>query len=652
MKKHRRTRTPAAFLALLLCCLLAWGGIAPAALAVETEETLLRETASSSLEVEPDVSSTPDPGQETSSQPEIGYPNGEESSHPEESTPSTGEGEEDVSSSPEEGEPSQPEEGEEESSQPEEPEGPVLFTVTFRTSGSESVTVEVEEGQFPQVPELTPPPLAEFLGWADPAGQLVQPEEIPVTADTVYTARWSREVGDLLQIDTHITYIDGYSDGLFRPNKNVTRAEAANMLFKLLRSQDWEKKSFPDVSADAWYAGAVETLAGLGILNGYEDGTFKPQNPITRAEFVTMLMGFSTLQTGTPSFTDVPADFWASFAIYTAAQLGWVSGYGDGTFEPNDPITRAETVKLLNTMLGRTGDPNFVGKSDVKNFYDLFSSHWAYGAIVEASTAHVVQEGSSPEVWASYTADTTPVSGHWITDQGVRYYVDPATRKLARGQITIDGVKYRFDSSTCKPFTGFAMDGQWRRYYKNGAQQTDISGLGVVSGPYYIKVYKPANYLIIFAKDGSGSYNTPVRAMRVSCGNSTPTGTYYTPNRFRWLKMVGDTWAQWCTQIQGNYLFHSVPNWTLSNLDLEVEEYNRLGETRSLGCIRLNCEDAKWIYDNCALGTQVYISPTETSGPLSKPAGITLPSWHTWDPTDPTAYYMCDRHGCHQNLQK
>ena len=95
MKKHRRTRTPAAFLALLLCCLLAWGGIAPAALAVETEETLLRETASSSLEVEPDVSSTPDPGQETSSQPEIGYPNGEESSHPEESTPSTGEGGED-----------------------------------------------------------------------------------------------------------------------------------------------------------------------------------------------------------------------------------------------------------------------------------------------------------------------------------------------------------------------------------------------------------------------------------------------------------------------------------------------------------------------------------------------------------------------------
>ena len=102
--------------------------------------------------------------------------------------------------------------------------------------------------------------------------------------------------------------------------------------------------------------------------------------------------------------------------------------------------------------------------------------------------------------------------------------------------------------------------------------------------------------------------------MRVSCGTPTPTGTYYTPARYRWLKMVGDTWAQWCTQIQGDYLFHSVPNWTKNNKDLEVYEYNQLGNTRSLGCIRLNCEDAKWIYDNCQLGTQVNISSTLTSG--------------------------------------
>ncbi len=93
-----------------------------------------------------------------------------------------------------------------------------------------------------------------------------------------------------------------------------------------------------------------------------------------------------------------------------------------------------------------------------------------------------------------------------------------------------------------------------------------------------------------------------------------------------------------------------MPNWTKNNKDLEVYEYNQLGNTRSLGCIRLNCEDAKWIYDNCQLGTQVNISSTLTSGPLAKPAGLQIPSWHTWDPTDPTAYVYCDQHGCHQNL--
>lgn len=82
-------------------------------------------------------------------------------------------------------------------------------------------------------------------------------------------------------------------------------------------------------------------------------------------------------------------------------------------------------------------------------------------------------------------------------------------------------------------------------------------------------------------------------------------------------------------------------------MDLEVEEYNHLGETRSLGCIRLNCRDAKWIFDNCALGTKVTITTAESSGPLKKPAGIQIPSWHTWDPTDPTAQWRCRENGCH-----
>ena len=249
------------------------------------------------------------------------------------------------------------------------------------------------------------------------------------------------------------------------------------------------------------------------------------------------------------------------------------------------------------------------------------------------------------ERWTDYTRYEPTKKRGWLSLNGSRYYIGP-DGKCLRGEQSIDGVKYRFDSSGAAA-TGFFKEGGWSRYYKNGVLVEDISNLGLVKGPYYIKVYKPANYLIIFAKDSAGKYTIPVRSMLVSCGNPTPTGNFYTPDRYRWLEMVGGSWAQWCTQIMGSYLFHSVPNDLRNNYTMWSGEYNNLGTTRSLGCIRLNCEDAKWIYDNCVLGTHVYISPTETSGPLKKPAGLKIPSWHTWDPTDPTAKYLCKQHGCH-----
>lgn len=190
------------------------------------------------------------------------------------------------------------------------------------------------------------------------------------------------------------------------------------------------------------------------------------------------------------------------------------------------------------------------------------------------------------------------------------------------------------------------IDGYKRYINADGEIDTDVSRL--VTGPYYIKVYKWSNYLIIYAKDEYGNYTVPVKAMVASCGNNTPTGTYYTPNRWRWLTMVDDSKAQWCTQIIGDYLFHSVPYRTADPTTLYVDnKFNYLGETKSLGCIRLQAGDAKWIYDNCQLGTKVTITPSESSGPISKPAFTPLPSWHTWDPTDPTVQYLCKQHGCH-----
>lgn len=621
-------------LAALLCCLLLAGTPVSAAEAPEIPESgsasVLEDLLQQDLPplaaeegIQPGGEATDPVSPDSSPSPEPGNPDG---SDPEENP----EGDPDI---------------------PEEPEV-TTYTVTFQMGKFGMKEYTVEDGalppETPQIPEL---PAAQVLGWFDKAGQMVEPAELPITENTTYTARWGRTAAEFLQTDTHEAYIKGYANGTFKPTKNVTRSEAAQLFYNLLRAPSGESVlGFPDVPASKWYAQAVNEMSAFGILQGYADGSFKGEYSITRAEFVKMAVSCDTLQDIACPFADVSSDSWAAPYIATAYSKGWISGYEDGTFRPNAAIVRGEAVVILNKMLGRQPDPGIKEKTTVKNFYDVFPSNWMYPHIVEASTTHEftkTEEGA--EAWGAYEEDLSKPTSGWIKDEdGKRYYLDGATRKFLRGMQTIQGVKYLLDGSTGAAFTGFRSEGKWRRYYVNGLIQDDISSLGLVSGPYYIKVYKPSNYLIIYAKEKGGStFNVPVKAMRVSCGYGTPTGYFRTPTRYRWLQMIGNTWAQWCTQISGNYLFHSVPNWTHSNMDLEVGEYNHLGNTRSAGCIRLNCRDAKWIYDNCKLGTEVTITSQETSGPLKKPAGLTIPSWHTWDPTDPTAVWKCKQKGCH-----
>ena len=277
-------------------------------------------------------------------------------------------------------------------------------------------------------------------------------------------------------------------------------------------------------------------MATLGIVGGYENGAFRPDQQITRAEFVKMAVSFDTIQDGELIFPDVSPSSWAVPYIVTATQNGWINGYKDG-FHPEDRITRSEAVTIINRMLGRSPDAEILSLTDTKNFYDVFPTDWAYGQIAEAATTHTYLSDEAGETWTDYEKDESVVEkSHWIRDGADRYYLDAKTRKFLRGEVTLDGVQYLLDASTGKAITGFRNRGSWRRYYKDGVLQNDISSLGVVEGPYFIKVYKKSNYLIIFAKDEKGNYNIPVRAMRVSCGNPTPTGTYYTPARYRpWM---------------------------------------------------------------------------------------------------------------------
>lgn len=160
--------------------------------------------------------------------------------------------------------------------------------------------------------------------------------------------------------------------------------------------------------------------------------------------------------------------------------------------------------------------------------------------------------------------------------------------------------------------------------------------------PYLIMVNRAMNCVTVYTKDSTGQFTVPVKAMTCSVGregHDTPLGTYVTSDQFIWAVMADYTRAQYVYRFKGPYLFHSVPYLSTSKDSLETEEFNKLGEPASLGCVRLSAIDAKWIYENCDVNTTVILYDDESSpGPLGKPDTIKIPldsPYKGWDPTDP-----------------
>lgn len=158
--------------------------------------------------------------------------------------------------------------------------------------------------------------------------------------------------------------------------------------------------------------------------------------------------------------------------------------------------------------------------------------------------------------------------------------------------------------------------------------------------PYCIKVNKTQNVVTIYKVGADGYYNVPVKAMVCSVGETgnTPTGVFDLGDRAEWLPLEGDVYGQYAVRIAGDILFHSVPYFTQDKADLEIEEYNKLGQSVSAGCVRLSVIDAKWIYDHCAEMTYVEIFESDYEGPLGKPVAAVVSSGGlsgNWDPTDP-----------------
>ena len=162
---------------------------------------------------------------------------------------------------------------------------------------------------------------------------------------------------------------------------------------------------------------------------------------------------------------------------------------------------------------------------------------------------------------------------------------------------------------------------------------------GIAGQPYFVAVNRVHNTVTVYEQDDEGRYTIPVKAMLCSVGDSTPAGYYRTEERHRWKELFGDCYGQYAIRITGHILFHSVPYWEPDPSTLEYEEFNLLGTSASMGCVRLSTADEKWLYDNCPEGFRCCIYDEETSpGPLGKPeAGIidTSDARRGWDPTDP-----------------
>lgn len=188
----------------------------------------------------------------------------------------------------------------------------------------------------------------------------------------------------LLVVGGHEAYMSGEEGARFYPDRAMTRAEMAQVLYNLLASYPpVTGGSFSDVSDSAWYATAVNTLVELDVLSGYGDNTFRPNNAVTRAEFVTAVCKCFDLTDGADSgFSDVSG--WASGYINAAVERGWIVGMGDGTFQPNANLTRAQVTPILNKALERTGS-GFAADAVTPEFVDVPSSHWAYEHIAEAA---------------------------------------------------------------------------------------------------------------------------------------------------------------------------------------------------------------------------------------------------------------------------
>lgn len=295
-----------------------------------------------------------------------------------------------------------------------------FHTLTFDTMGGSKIAPEtVRHGLTVAKPKDPVNGGYIFDGWyTDKTYRTPYNFATPLTQDTTIYAKWFlivlpgvtvKKTAPKLNTSDHFAYVQGYPDGTVKPAGNITRAETAAILFRLMddasRKTYYSTKSgFRDVASGSWYNTYVATLNNAGVITDSSNGYFRPNEAITRAELAAMLAKFSETTGAANYFNDVSAKYWAANAIAICAKLGWITGYPDGTFRPDKNVTRAELMAMINRATGRAPKSADAFLPGMKTWIDNTSDKWYYLDVQEATNSHSYTVKGS-ETWTALTSD-------------------------------------------------------------------------------------------------------------------------------------------------------------------------------------------------------------------------------------------------------
>ena len=295
-----------------------------------------------------------------------------------------------------------------------------FHTLTFDTMGGSRIDpVTVRHGNAVAKPKDPVNGGYIFDGWyTDKTFRHRYDFSTPLTEDITIYAKWflivlpgvtAKKNTPKLNTADHFAYVQGYPDGTVKPAGNITRAETAAILFRLMddasRKTYYSTKSgFRDVASGSWYNTYVATLNNAGVITDSSNGYFRPNEAITRAELAAMLAKFSETTGAANYFNDVSAKYWAANAIAICAKLGWITGYPDGTFRPDKNVTRAELMAMINRATGRAPKSADAFLPGMKTWIDNTADKWYYLDVQEATNSHSYTVKGS-ETWTALTSD-------------------------------------------------------------------------------------------------------------------------------------------------------------------------------------------------------------------------------------------------------